>query len=157
MVRLILIVILVCVLMNALRIGPLINLIVYFTNWCLITTLLTCWLGYVIAGNRNLHVDNAINMHALHHLFYTLSLFMNPVVFIMYWCVIHHEHMKEIRIKNPDNHKLIEMKIWHAYIVHTVPFACNLVQMFINNTVLIRRHYVFLIYFSLVYLLNNFV
>ncbi len=157
LIRLFLIIILVSVLMNALRVGPFINLLVYFTNWSLISTLLTCWLGYVIAGSRNLHIDNAINMHVLHHLFYTLSLFMNPVVFFMYWGVIHNEHMKEIRVKNEGNETLIEMKIWHAYIVHIVPIICNLVQMFINNSVLIRRHYMFLIYFSLLYLINNFV
>ena len=89
--------------MNALRVGPFINLLVYFTNWSLLSTLITCWLGYMIAGSRNLNIDNAINMHALHHLFYTLSLFMNPVVFFMYWGVIHNEHMKEIRIKNVGN------------------------------------------------------
>ena len=97
LVRLLLIITLLGVLMNALRIGPLSNLLVYFTNWSLIATLITCWLGYIIAGSRILKIDNAINMHALHHVMYTLSMFMNPVVFIMYWGVIHDKHIPEIK------------------------------------------------------------
>ena len=105
LIRLFLIIILVSVLMNSFRIYPIISLLIYLTNWSLISTLITCWLGYIIAGSGNLHIGNAINMHALHHLFYTLSLFMNPIVFIMYWGVIHDEHIKEIRIRNEGNKK----------------------------------------------------
>ena len=44
--------------------------------------------------------------------------------------------MKEIRIKNEGNETLIEMKIWHAFIVHLVPFVCNL-PLSLASTVLI--------------------
>ena len=141
--------------MNALRLNPVSHLLIYFTNWSLLSTLITCWLGYIIAGSRLLRIDNAINMHALHHVMYTLSMFMNPVVFIMYWGVIHDKHIPEIKHKNQHNPQIMDLKISHAYIVHIIPFICNLIQMYINNAVLIRRHYVFLIYFSLLYLVNN--
>ena len=48
------------------------------------------------------------------------------------------------------------ISITHTYIVHSVPGACALVLMVISNTVLIRRHCVYLLYFGMIYSASNY-
>jgi hypothetical protein len=71
------------------RIGPWINLFLFFTNWCVLFTLFTALIGIYLASNDKMTIKKAINLHALHHVSYTLTLFMTPVVVIMYWGIVH--------------------------------------------------------------------
>ena len=88
-VRWILLVILLSILYNATRAGPVVNLTRYFTNWSLLATTSTVLISIILSANPDWDTDKAINLHALHHLMYTLTMFMNPVVFLMYWSIIH--------------------------------------------------------------------
>ena len=80
-------------------------------------------------------------MHALHHLMYTLMLFMNPVVVIMYWGLVHKDHIEERTTRFKGNDELIMIKITHTYIVHSVPTLCAYALMKISDCVLVRRHW----------------
>ena len=82
--------------LNSLRLQPWINLFVFLTNWAVWAVNITAVLGYIIAANPALTVRRAPNMHACHHIFYTISLFLSPVVVLVYWLLIFKKHKGEI-------------------------------------------------------------
>ena len=83
-------------------------------------------------------------------------LFMNPVVFVMYWGLVHQDHLNEIQTLNKGNDDLIWLKIQHTYLVHSVPCAWSLILMKISDAVLIRRHWQGLVFFGLMYAYSNY-
>ena len=102
---------LVGVMMNSARTGPISHLFTYFTNWAQWTTLLTACIGVAIAGNPDYSVKNSKSLYALHHLFYSLTMFMQPVVVIVYWGVVHEKHITEMTEKYSHQPQLLESKI----------------------------------------------
>ena len=68
-------------------------------------------------------------------------LFTNPVVILMYWGLVHQDHLNEIVTNFKGNDELIEIKITHTYIVHSVPSLCAYALMKITDSVLVRRHW----------------
>ena len=81
---------------------------------------------------------------------------MFVVVFIMYWGLVHLDHLNEIRTVYKGNDELIAIKEFHTYIVHSVPCVCAFVLLKISDTVLIRRHWQGLVFFGLIYAYSNY-
>ena len=90
------------VIMRSCQIYPLTDMLTYFTNWALLVTYLTCISGTIISQNKCYTLKNAPNLHALHHLCYTLMLFMTPIVIVMYWGLVHKQALIDIREENKD-------------------------------------------------------
>ena len=82
--------------LNSLRLQPWINLFVFLTNWAVWAVNITAILGFIIASSPSLTPDRAPNMHCCHHIFYTLSLFLSPVVVLVYWLLIFEKHKGEM-------------------------------------------------------------
>ena len=149
-------IVLTCVTFNVTRAGPVVNLVRYFTNWSLLATYFTVIFGLIIGSNPSWDTNKAVNLHALHHLMYTLTMFMNPVVVLMYWGLIHQDHLNEIRTLYKGDDRLIGIKIWHTYIVHSIPSICAIIIFRMSTTVLVRRHYQVLIVFGSIYTYTNY-
>ena len=144
------------VMANVLRLYGLFELCTFLTNWALMSTLLTAILGYTIGNNPNYTYSNKPILHSLHHLFYTLMMFLNPVIVSMYWAVVHKEHVQELKIEtNGDTNEFLD-RILHTYLVHSIPFLCSIVIMIISDTVLIRRHSIYLILVGVFYSYSNY-
>lgn len=153
---------------NSCRVGPWINLFIFLTNWCVWAVNLTAIIGQILSYNPSLTQSHAINLHSLHHLFYTLSLFLSPVVVLVYWIIVFPKHKGEMWIETEEimvdgkalTHEqrldVYQMKLNHTYIVHTLPAACTVILMIVNDCVLIKRHSIFLIFFCLFYAASNF-
>ena len=90
------------VIMRSCQIYPWTDMLTYFTNWGLLATYFTCISGTIISQNKGYTLKNAPNLHALHHLMYTLMLFMTPIVIVMYWGLVHKQALIEIREENKD-------------------------------------------------------
>ena len=86
----------VATLINSLRAGKWISLLTMLTNWTMWATLFTAYLGLKLSSDPSLTLENAPNMHHLHHIFYTIMIFLTPAVVIIYWSVIHEVHLKKI-------------------------------------------------------------
>jgi hypothetical protein len=82
---------------NSTRLHHWSSLFIYFTNWSQWCILITALLGMVIASSPRYAQSKAINLHAFHHLFYTLSMFTQPVVVLVYWGVVHESNVEETR------------------------------------------------------------
>lgn len=141
---------------NSIRINPWQNLFVYFTNWSQWCILLTALLGFILASKPHYDQERALNIHALHHLFYTLSMFTQPVVILIYWGVVHQSNVKEIRLEANGNQALFEDMLIHSVLVHILPGLCCLALLLINQTVLIKRHSSYLIAFGIFYAISNY-
>ena len=108
--------VLIAVTYNATRAGPVVNLVRYFTNWSLLATLFTVILSIIITADPESDItsnpsNKALHLHSLHHLMYTLTMFMNPVVVSMYWGLIHQDHLNEIRTLYKGDDRLIGIKV----------------------------------------------
>lgn len=156
MLRKIVIVILLGVMTNVLRLYGMFELFTYLTNWALMSTLFTAILGYTIGSNPAYTQSFAPNLHSFHHLFYTLMMFFNPIIVSVYWAVIHKEHVQELTLETKGNIYEFQQRITHTYLVHSVPFLCSLVIMIISDTVLIRRHSIYLIWVGVFYSYSNY-
>ena len=130
-------------------------MLLYFTNWAILSTYTTSFLGLIISRNLDNNLENAPNLHALHHLMYTLMLFMTPIVVIMYWGVVHEKYMEEIKAENSDP-SVISEQINHSYVSHSVPGICAFLLLLISDTVLIQRHCWFLVLFCSIYSFQNY-
>ena len=126
----------------------------YFTNWSLMATTATCLLGTLISQNKDYTLKTAPNLFALHHLMYTLMLFMTPVVLLIYWGLVHEANIRDILSENTP--QLAEWKIQHSYVSHSVPAICALILLLINDTILVKRHCYFLICFGTAYAVSNY-
>ena len=73
------------------------TLLTMFTNWCLLSSFFSSVLERLLTTNPEYTFEKAPNMHAVQHIFYTLTLFTNPVVIMMYWGLVHTEHLKDIK------------------------------------------------------------
>ena len=144
-------------LLNALRVGKLISLFVMLTNWTLWVTLFTSILGFKLSSDPSLTFEKAPNMHAAHHICYTIMIFLTPAVVLIYWNFIHEVHLKNIERDWGHLPELLPHCIMHTYIVHIAPGVCAFILMIISDTVLIRRHSRGLHYFSGFYCFSNFV
>jgi len=149
-------IVLLSVIYHGLLIGRPLDFLVFFTNWSLLATFFTVNIGIVLSRNPQYTHTTAQNLHAIHHLLYTLSLFSAPVVFIVYWGVIHTKHLQELDRKYKHDPWLLEHKYIHTYVVHVVPPFCALIVMLITDTVLIRRHFRALIYLGIMYAYSNY-
>ena len=79
----------VATLLNSLRAGNFISLFIMLTNWTLWATLVTALLGLKLSNDPSLTFNSAPNMHALHHICYTIMIFLSPAVVTIYWGVVH--------------------------------------------------------------------
>jgi hypothetical protein len=99
----------------------------------------------------------APNLHACHHLCYTLMMFMTPVIVIFYWVLVHKDHVEYIRHKYRFEPHKFEMAYFHTtYLVHTLPGLSALYLMITTDVVLIKRHALFLIAFGIMYSVSNY-
>lgn len=156
MLRKIVILVLSAVVANVLRLHGLFELCTFLTNWALISTLVTAILGHTLGSNPAYTQSLAPNLHSLHHLFYTLMMFLNPIIVSVYWAVIHKEHVQELTLETKGHREDFQEKIIHTYLVHTVPFLCSVLIMIISDTVLIRRHSIYLIWVGVFYSYSNY-
>ena len=111
----------------------------------------------VIINSPHLTVKNAPNMHCLHHLCYTLSLFTCFIVTIVYWGVTHKTHMRDIEKKYAGDDVQIAISHQHAYIVHIVPELSCVVLFLTSNTILMSKHVKGLIIFGICFSTMNFI
>ena len=69
---------------------------IFLTNWAVWAILFTAILGFILAGSPSCTQKKALNLHACHHVFYTLSLFLSPIVVMVYWLLIFKKHKGEM-------------------------------------------------------------
>ena len=141
---------------NVLRLYGLFELCTFLTNWALISTLVTAILGYTIGSNPAYTQSFAPNLHSFHHVFYTLMMFLNPIIVSVYWTIIHKEHMLDLTVDFKDEPEIYAQSVLHTYLVHSVPFSCCILIMIISDTVLIRRHSLYLIWVGVFYSYSNY-
>jgi len=110
----------------------------------------------VIASSPRYVQSKALNLHAFHHLFYTLSMFTQPIVVLVYWGVVHQSNVEETRQLANGNQKWFEDMLIHTVLVHILPGLCCLALFLINQTVLIKRQSAYLIAFGIFYGFSNF-
>lgn len=155
------------ILYNATRTQPFINLFIYFTNWSVWAVLFTALFSFILASHSKYSHRYAVTLHALHHLSYTLAMFMSPVVVLMYWSSLHRKHKHEIWENSlwhcgverslPERERLYRAKLRHTIAVHSVPAICTLALMLMNHqTVLMKRHFPYLIAYCAVYGVVNY-
>ena len=141
---------------NSLTITPFGVFIGYFTNWTLLITLSCILIGIFLAEFEFLTHEKWPNLHASHHILYSLMLFMNPIVVSVYWLLVHEEHLLEIATKYAHDVQLIEWKTQHTYLVHIVPPLCALIYMCISSTQIIREQGKYLALFGILYSISNY-
>ena len=83
------------------------GLFIYFTNWTQLANLLALIIGIILQFSPTYTLKNAPNLHALHHIFYTLAMFMMPAVVIIYWGFNHGANLKEMEEKYEDDEALL--------------------------------------------------
>ena len=91
------------VFVNVFRAVPWQYMFTKFTNWILIFTLLATALEVLLTNTPRYTFAVAPKMHVWHHIFYTLALFTNPVVVIVYWGLEHKNTEKRMREMYGDN------------------------------------------------------
>ena len=166
-IRLTIIVTVAGILFNATRTQPIINLFIYFTNWSAWSVLFTAIYGLILASHPKWSQKRARTMHALHHISYTLAMFTTPVVVVLYWSSLHKRHKHEIWENSlwhrgvetdlPLRQRLYRAKLRHTIAVHSIPAICTVVLMLINHqTVLMKRHFPYLIGFCCLYGVVNY-
>ena len=141
---------------NVFRAVPWYFMFIKFTNWILIFTMMATVLEVYLCSTPRLTFSVAPNMHVCHHIFYTLALFTNPIVVIIYWGLEHPHTEGRMNEMYGDDPEQLAITLKHMYIVHIVPQVCCLILMVTSNTVMIRRHAKFLVYFALTYAFVNF-
>ena len=146
-----------CTFMNSFRAQPIASHFTMFTNWMSNATLIAWFLEHIIIYSPHLNIKNAPNMHCLHHLFYTLSLFTSVIVTLVYWGLTHKKHLKDIEKKYEGNQLQIEISITHAYIIHIVPQFCAFILFLTSNTILISKHMKGMVGFGITYSIVNFI
>ena len=146
------------ILINQVRADPFENIYKQATCWCLWATFFTALMGAILSGNPILTIRQAPHMHAFHHLCYTLMIFMTPAVIILYWTVIHDNHVKYIQQLYKDDPVQYGRAYFHTtYLVHSIPGLCAVYLMFITDAVLIKKHAIGLMVFELAYVIQNFI
>ena len=144
------------IILNTLRAGPWENLFIMATCWCLWSVFFASLLGILLAHNPSWTMRKAPNVHACHHLCYTLMLFMTPIVVLIYWIFVHKDHVQYMRHKHKYNEEMFEIAYFHStYLVHTIPGISALYLMFTTDCVLIKRHSFFLVVFGVAYCIFN--
>jgi len=81
---------------NNLRTQPFINLLTFLTNWCVWAELFASLFSFILAAFPSLTHKKATSLHALYHLFYTINLFLTPIVVFVYWSLIFKKHKGEM-------------------------------------------------------------
>lgn len=165
-IRIVIIVLITGIMLNCVRTQPWINLFIFLTNWAVWAINLTAIIGYVLAASPSCTQKNAPNLHALHHVFYTLSLFLSPVVILVYWTIVFKKHKGEMWeatkewhgrvLAQEEREALYEQKLHHTYLVHTIPAIGAFVLMLINDTVLVKRQAWYMIFFGFLYGCSNY-
>ena len=84
------------IIFNITRVGTFFDLITYITNWALLATFFTASLGMYLCMKPEMTPKSHPGLYAAHHGFYSLMLFLQPLVVIMYWGVVHDDHVIEI-------------------------------------------------------------
>ena len=149
-VRMVVTIICLAITVNVVRAGKWYNLIFFGTNWALLATLGTAFSGCYLM------LDDSHHYRALFHFFYTLMIFINPVVILIYWPFERQNHLKMLEeqySKDPVQH---QRALKHGNIVHTVPGLCMVALMVTSDAVLLRRHYKEMTIVCLVYIATNY-
>mmetsp|Transcript_6537 Transcript_6537/g.11061 ORF Transcript_6537/g.11061 Transcript_6537/m.11061 type:complete len:248 (-) Transcript_6537:43-786(-) len=145
------------VIVNGFKTSPAIDMFTYFTNWSLWFIFFSALVGLLLGANPGYSVSSRPHLHALHHVFYTLMLFTQPVVMTVYWGLVHEKHLKDITTEYRSDPLRLDQKVQHAYLVHTLPAFCSLGLMLLNKSVLLKKHSWFLVAFGILYTTSNFV
>jgi len=102
-------------------------------------------------------VRNQLNVLAIHHILYTMSILMNFVTMTAYWSVLH-----EVVLQLPEFVDEVGDDKWFArlarlYVVHIVPGVVCLLNTYCTNSVLSSKLLKVLWAFSTIFTLSNFV
>ena len=76
---------------NVVRAGKWSNLIFFGTNWALLATLGTAFSGCYLV------FDDSHHFRALFHIFYSLMIFINPIVILIYWPFERKNHLRNLQ------------------------------------------------------------
>ena len=110
----------------------------------------------ILASQPHYDQVKALNLHSLHHMFYTIALFTQPIVILVYWGVVHEANVEETREwANGDEAKFKDM-VFHSCVAHSLPGICCFTLLLINQTVLIKRQSLFLVAFGIIYGISNY-
>lgn len=137
------------------------NLFMMFTNWQLWIINLTAITGTILVMNPEYNQKNALNLHALHHFFYTFTMLGAPLITCVYWGLIFKKHKGEMWENTKEWHGRVlsdaerldfyEQKLLHSKMVHSLPFCCSILLMLINDAVLIKEQNVKLLVLAVFY------
>ena len=132
------------------------NLFIYGTYWALIATFLTAFMGCVMMANH-FEFDDYEILYKIYHICYTLMIFQNPSVFILYWGLEAKNQDEEIRTLYKDDKAMMQKALVQTWMVHALPTFFTLFMMPLSDCILIQRHSQNLIWFSVIYCFANFV
>ena len=141
---------------NSLKLHHWSGLFTYLTNWSQWCILLTASLGLLLASKPHYCHKSAINLYALHHIFYTLALFTQPVVVLIYWAIVHESNIKEMREEAAGDVKKFESMLIHSVLAHILPGLCCLALLLCTPCVLLKRHCRYLVAFGIFYGVSNY-
>ena len=87
---------------------------------------------------------------------YTIMVFINPCIVLCYWGLVHDEHLEELRTKHPNDPNLLNQRIFHTVIVHSIPGLCAVALVVVSDCVLIRHHWRALAVIGFLYSYSNY-
>lgn len=96
----------------------------FFTDYTLFLGTISIYLTICCSDSlaKGVNASDALSLHALSHLCYSLSVLMNFVVMVVYWSLVHSSLSKEPEFKK-NNYK----KFMRLILPHTIPaLTCTL-------------------------------
>ena len=157
LVRYVLFIMLTALLYNSVRVNDVRALYMYLTSWGQQCNYWTLLLSIIISKNRGWTPTTAPNIYAVHHFFYTATMFFMPCITIIYWTINHKNHLQEIKVESAGDPLLERDRIRHAYLVHIIPPVTAWLQLITCDVVLIPRHVYNVAIGGVLYALTNFV
>ena len=119
------------------------GLLIYFTNWTLEITTLS--IAMSILCSRDPEIETKRWKLAITHILFEAALFMNIIVIVFYWGLIHAHEIGNFK----------ELGLIHMYIVHSFPTIAFLINFLNTDIVVYDGHMKGLAFIGLVYSVTN--
>lgn len=126
------------------------------TNWVVAITFMSSFLEFIITNNPSLTFTSYPRLHAFQHLLYSFTLFLNPIIIIVYWGFIHKQHMVDLERDYQEN-DLYKTYQTHSYLTHGFGPLSAAIQLYTFNETLVARHSIYFVYVIAFYMVINFI
>ena len=117
----------------------------YCTIWAVIAVIL--YLGVSIKAHKK---NAGMDILAIHHILFTVSLLLNLVVMGVYWPLLHEENMKRPIIQQSTVQYIL------SYMLHSIPFLSSLYNFFTIDAALKSKHVFLCLSIESLYIYTNY-